>query len=682
MRIALDISTVRGRITGVGLVAYHLWRTLCQHPDVELIPIAPEFMPDTWPHTDAINGHRTRSFSTRLGWLQFDVPAWIHRHPVDLVHFTNFLAPLGFRHPYVVHIHDLSVFRHAQTHPIHRRWVFSTWIPATVRRAHRVITVSRWMAREIASYFDLDPGRVVTVYNGIDPLFRRLPTRAYRATLERYRLDAPYFLIVSELNPRKNIDTVLRAFAKAHRTVPHLLLVLVGPRGLHARHTLDLIRTLHLEDRVRVLGYVPRRDLVHIYNGATAVLYPSRYEGFGLPILEALATGTPVLASRIPVHEEIGGSGPVLIDPHDIDAWADTLSRVAEDPKTFRERIKRATPHLARFTWDRSVRQLVEIYREVCTEIGTKRPTRLHTVERPGVYPASVYSSIHRALVYFALFKYPVTIEELHRAVPDVTISQNELSTILHMSPPAGVAHLDGFYGRCTSRAELARWIRRRDRRERQYHALYQRHARIIRWICRLPYVRMVALSGGAMFTTDVRDIDLFVITRPHRAALVFWAIRLLARCTRTHRTICVNYLVDETAMALPERDFYTGHQIIHLRPLCGYPTYLRFWYANPWVHAQFPNAHPIPPETSDRRAPFRRLLEWLGTACGATLWNRWGCLLLRMRLRSRLTPHSGVRITPHILKLHVHDYRPVLLARLHQAVEKTAMQEKMISEK
>jgi len=148
--------------------------------------------------------------------------------------------------------------------------------------------------------------------------------------------------------------------------------------------------------------------------------------------------------------------------------------------------------------------------------------------------------------------------------------------------------------------------------------------------------------------------------------------IVLLTRMMGVRSLLCVNYLIDETDLTLPEQDYYTAHQVIHLRPLVGYDHYLAFWTANPWVTRLFPNAHPCPPDRTARGWVGSRWLEWVLDVLGGPLWKEVGLWLLRWWLRPKVSPASALRLTSHVLKLHLYDYRQRVLARLERLWPKT----------
>lgn len=670
MRLGLDVSTVRAGATGVGYVVYHLWRALRAHGGLECVPLVPHMTVGTDSKPPA---YRPYGWPTRLAWLQWELPSVLRDSNLDILHFPNYLAPLRCPLPYVVHFHDLSVFRYPHLQPLRKRWIFRVLLGRVARSAACVVTVSHAMAREITEYFRLPPDRVAAVWNGYDPVFGPVGREAQREVCRRYGLEPPFFLFVGAIHPRKNLGTLLQAVDVLRRQgYPHRLVV-VGPWGWQYHAVLRLWRRLSLEDRVRFLGYVPRSDLVALYNAATALVYPSLYEGFGLPVVEAMACGTPVAASRIPALQEVGGPAVYWVEPRDVSGWAEAMARLADDGDLRDDLRAAGWARASQFSWERTAAELVRLYKRV---LGRTAPSAGPDVSvRSEVrHPdeAGLATAVQKGLLYFALFKHPVTLTELYPSLPDRAVPLETLSAFLNTRPWPELRVRDGYYAWCEAGESIESWLARRQRREQAFEALWARYGRHVGRLARLPYVRMVGLSGGGMFGTDVRDLDLFIITRPRRVALVYWMIVLLTRMMGVRSVLCANYLIDETALTLPEQDYYTAHQVIHLRPLVGYDHYLAFWTANPWVTRLFPNAHPCPPDRTAGGRVGSRWLEWVLDVLGGPLWNEAGLWLLRWWLRPKVSPASALRLTSHVLKLHLYDYRQRVLARLERLWPKT----------
>jgi glycosyltransferase involved in cell wall biosynthesis len=232
---------------------------------------------------------------------------------------------------------------------------------ASVRRARRVITVSEHAAEEAQRLLDLNPGKIDVVYHGVDPRFHPRSAADVAAFREHQGLPERFVLFLGTLEPRKNLVRLIEAF---HRLdAPDVALVLAGGRGWYEEEIFASVERLNLTERVIFPGYVPGEDLPLWYDAATVFAYPSLYEGFGMPVTEALASGVPTLTSDRSSLPEAAGDAALLVDPTDVDAIAQGLHRLLTDG-TLRETLRqRGLSHAAQFTWQRMAAQTADVYR-------------------------------------------------------------------------------------------------------------------------------------------------------------------------------------------------------------------------------------------------------------------------------------------------------------------------------
>jgi alpha-1,3-rhamnosyl/mannosyltransferase len=280
----------------------------------------------------------------------------------DLYHEPNFL-PFRSHLPTVVTAHDLSVLRFPDWHPADRVRAHSAAFIAGLERAAHVVVGSDTVRREVIGHLGLAPDRVSRVYYGISRDFRPLVRSACEQVRRRHALPDSYFLCVGTIEPRKNLLTALRAFVELPAAVrARCPLVLAGPWGWKSAETRDYFDSTARPAGAVQLGYVADDDLPALYFSAAALLFPTRYEGFGLPPVEMLACGGRVVASDIPVVREALGRYATFVNPNDVDGWRTALLFHAD---TSTEPDPAAVRHARQFSWDRTARETVAVYRRV-----------------------------------------------------------------------------------------------------------------------------------------------------------------------------------------------------------------------------------------------------------------------------------------------------------------------------
>jgi len=293
-------------------------------------------------------------------------PLLMRRAGVDVVHTPIFAGMIGAPRPYVLTVHDMIPLRDPTTLTSMAAWYWRVVLPRAVARADVVITVSRFSREEICDHFGLEPERVVSIPQGVDPRF--CPVRdpeALQAIQTRYRLPTGYLLFVGIASPRKNVDRLVRAFARLSPSARgDAELILLGPPGWG---NADLNRLLGGEAgrHVRHLGIVPDDDLPGLYSLARGVVNLSSYEGFGLPALEALACGTPLACANSSAFPEVVGDCAIMVDPRDEDAVCAALIALLRGGSEVAARSERGVRRAAEFTWNRTAQATLDVYRRV-----------------------------------------------------------------------------------------------------------------------------------------------------------------------------------------------------------------------------------------------------------------------------------------------------------------------------
>jgi alpha-1,3-rhamnosyl/mannosyltransferase len=287
----------------------------------------------------------------------------------DLYHEPNFV-PLPGDTPTVVTLHDLSVLLHPEWHPAERVAFYERRFQRGLDRCVHALAVSEFTRQEVIRHLGMDPRRVTRTYNGIRSGLR--PLAAHETELARTRLGLPprYLLYVGTIEPRKNVLTLLKAYCSLPESFRRVYpLVLVGGWGWNVRRVADYLDSVARHRGVLHLGYVPDEDLPYLYNGARALVYPSFYEGFGLPPVEMLACGGAVLASTAGAVAETVGGQAHLIEPLDLDGWRHALRRVCADDDWWQELRAGAAEAARPYTWERCAADTLRVYRAV-TGVG------------------------------------------------------------------------------------------------------------------------------------------------------------------------------------------------------------------------------------------------------------------------------------------------------------------------
>ena len=303
---------------------------------------------------------------TNAGWTLVGLPRAAARARVDLIHAPAYTAPFWAGVPVVLTIHDVSYARHPEWYPYRRDWMRRTFYRRSARAAAHIVTDSEFSATEIAAAYRIASDRISVVPLGVTQHFgagdgvvaHDLPTEVV----------PPFLLHVGDLHERRNLGVIVEALFEARRhfgSAPGLSLVLAGvDRGV-GEALCALAEENGARDAVVRLGPVSEPLLRTLYQCATAFVYPSLYEGFGLPLLEAMASGTPVIASRAASIPEVVGDAGVLVDAEDIAGWSDAIVRIANDER-LREQLKTKGRHRAStFTWERTARMTLAVYQKI-----------------------------------------------------------------------------------------------------------------------------------------------------------------------------------------------------------------------------------------------------------------------------------------------------------------------------
>lgn len=297
------------------------------------------------------------------------IPSVARRLGLDLIHDPSGVTPLLFsfgEFRSVVTVHDVFAWSCPGNSTLLDQIIYRQWLPRVLPKMSAVITVSQQSRQDIQQYLAPPADRVKIIPYGVTPLFRPLPRTQVKKHLEtEFNISDPYILYVGALTVRKNIKRALEAFALISDQMPSLRFILVGPRSWKQSPVEEIIERLDIGDKILLTGPLTDKDLPALYNGAELFIFPSLYEGFGLPVLEAMACGTPVLTSNLSSLPEVTGDAAKLVDPIDVNAIAQAMTQVLQNPALAATMREKGLRRAQQFTWERTATQTLALYKKV-----------------------------------------------------------------------------------------------------------------------------------------------------------------------------------------------------------------------------------------------------------------------------------------------------------------------------
>ncbi|AKM82182.1 TPA: glycosyltransferase family 1 protein [Candidatus Berkelbacteria bacterium] len=354
MRIAIDTQTILGQKSGFGFYVKNLVENLNKiDPENEYILIAPD--------TD-------KDFSTpqRFIWDQFRFPKRARKAKVDILHQPCFSAPILYRGKIIVTIHDIISIKFPENLPLASRLFYSKWMPFSYRKADMIIVDSEHTKKDIVEYLNIAPEKIRVMYWAVSHDFRPIfDLQQVEDVKKKYNTGEKYFIHVGTLEPRKNLPFLVRVYASAVKEGIKENLVIVGKKGWYYDDLFSLVGKLELSSKVIFTGYAEDKDIPALYSGATALTFPSLYEGFGFPPLEAMACGTPVISSNTSSLPEVVGEAGMLLPPHGSKGWTDAMVKLSSDVNLCKELSEKGLEQASKFSWEETAKKTVEVYKEV-----------------------------------------------------------------------------------------------------------------------------------------------------------------------------------------------------------------------------------------------------------------------------------------------------------------------------
>ncbi len=365
---------------GIGTYVGNLLRGIAIRPEVRLTVLA------RGGHEDRVAalapGAKVISVSAREYSLaeHYRVPVVLWREKIDILHVPHYVVPFAVRRPVVATVHDVIQLYYPPQRRTHLALTYLRLVMrATLRRVTRVMTVSLSSRRDLIKVFGADPAKVDVVANGVDPkLENRPPVEELEELKQRLGLRPPLILVVANDKPHKNLDTVLRAYHLGIRNfgLPGQLVFAGGvrPDGRLARKAAGL----GIGDRVRFVGRVSTVDLARLYHLSAVLLHIALYEGFGLPILEGMQVGLPVITSNVGAMQELGEGVARLVNPLDVKEVARAMERVLVDDPLRRRMVESGKLRAGKMSWEKTVEGTMAVYRKALAEVNPQRVAAEH----------------------------------------------------------------------------------------------------------------------------------------------------------------------------------------------------------------------------------------------------------------------------------------------------------------
>ncbi len=374
MRIGIDYTAAINQTAGIGRFVRGLFRAVADL-DHENQYILVHAAPNAGCVVEAPSGlnittremrFRERVMTAIWHRLRIPLPVDLVTGPLDIFHAPDYVLPPVSRGVSMITVHDLAFLIHPECADQNLRLFLERAVPRSAARADYIITDSQNTRNDVICLLDADPDRVFVVPGGVDSSFVPADEEAIHRVRCEYQLASPYILAVGVIEPRKNFPRLIDAFSRFRvRTGLDYDLVIAGGNGWLSDETYREAERSPFSSNVRFTGYVPDQQLAALYSGAEVFAYPSLYEGFGLPVLEAMACGTAVACANTSSLPECAGDAALLFPPDDPDAIAASLEQACGDENLRSELIRRGTQRVQEFQWERAAERLIEIYERV-----------------------------------------------------------------------------------------------------------------------------------------------------------------------------------------------------------------------------------------------------------------------------------------------------------------------------
>jgi glycosyltransferase involved in cell wall biosynthesis len=377
MRVGIDVTAAIIQGGGIGRYTRELIAALTavdSHNEYHFFAAAPSSaspVPNPIPQAENVRLHTApldERWLYRL-WYRLRLPLpvqWV-TGPLDLFHSPDFvLPPVNGRIPTLLTVHDLSFVHYPETFPARLVAYLNQIVPWSIGRATHILADSQATKDDLSFIWHVPEGKVTVLYSGVHERFRPMTEeKRLTAVRQQYNLGtSPYILTVGTVQPRKNYQMLIRAFQPIAQTHPHNLII-TGGKGWLYEEMLAEVGRQGLDGRVHFIGFVADADLPALYSEAALFVFPSLYEGFGLPLLEAMGCGVPVISSNASSLPEVAGDAAVLLSPHDEAAWTESINHLLQNPAERARLVAAGFRQSRHFSWQQSAHQLHQIYKKL-----------------------------------------------------------------------------------------------------------------------------------------------------------------------------------------------------------------------------------------------------------------------------------------------------------------------------
>jgi glycosyltransferase involved in cell wall biosynthesis len=355
MKVGIDIQSTKGRKTGIGYYAGSLITEFNKIKDIDIISLCSSDFSD-------MNTPR------RVFWENFQMPAMASKHDLDVLHVPGFAGPRRrCMHKKITTVCDLIGMIYPENLAPVSRFYWQKWLPACIKNSDALIAISEHTKRDIVRILGIPENKIYVTLLAADPVFRPIyDTEKLEAISQKYRLPENFMLALGTIEPRKNMPRLIEAFANyVNKTDTDLFLVMVGKQDWGYDKVVEIIKKRQIAERIKFTGYIDEDDMPGIYNLAKFFSYPSLYEGFGLPVLEAMACARPVICSNSSSLPEVAQDAAILVDPLDVKEMEMAIEKFDTDDRAREDFSARATLQAAKFSWKKTAIKTIDVYKEV-----------------------------------------------------------------------------------------------------------------------------------------------------------------------------------------------------------------------------------------------------------------------------------------------------------------------------